>query len=172
MSKDIKEQIKKLKKTERYPQELSTFDGKTKQFNRLSDADIIYNEAIDDALSVVEKNPITPTVDVEKIEVRYKKDFANDVVRPEIIKTYGIRIRTTEPYLFNFIFDEVIRKSFSFFLPYLQQSQRGEEIVGFMKCVVEHEENDIYIPDYVDGKYNVLPDTLLSRYLTQKESDE
>lgn len=50
---------------------------------------------------------------------------------------------------------------------YKEAYQKGKEegIRGFMRFVVEHEENVIHIPDYLDGEYNVLPNTMLEEYL-------
>lgn len=45
------EQVEKMKKTDKFPQSLTTYDGKTKYFDRLSDGDLHYNQAISDVLN-------------------------------------------------------------------------------------------------------------------------
>lgn len=46
-------EVEKMKKTDKFPQSLTTFDGKTKYFNRLSDGDLHYNQAIQDVLAIL-----------------------------------------------------------------------------------------------------------------------
>ena len=44
-------EVEKMKKTDKFPQSLTTYDGKTKYFNRLNDGDLHYNQAIQDVLA-------------------------------------------------------------------------------------------------------------------------
>lgn len=44
-------EVEKMKKTDKFPQSLTTYDGKTKYFYRLSDGDLHYNQAIQDVLA-------------------------------------------------------------------------------------------------------------------------
>ena len=44
-------EVEKMKKTDKFPQSLTTYDGKTKYFDRLSDGDLHYNQAISDVLN-------------------------------------------------------------------------------------------------------------------------
>lgn len=48
---ELLSKVEKMKKTDKFPQSLTTYDGKTKYFNRLSDGDLHYNKAIDDVLA-------------------------------------------------------------------------------------------------------------------------
>lgn len=48
------EKIEALRKTEKYPQSLTGWDGKTEYFERLSDGDIHYNQALDDTIKALQ----------------------------------------------------------------------------------------------------------------------
>lgn len=55
---EVVERVESLRRTERFPQSLTTFDGKTKTFNRLSDSDISYNKALDDVLVALQQEQV------------------------------------------------------------------------------------------------------------------
>ena len=45
---EIEDMVEAKRKTETYPQSLNTYDGKVEHFERLSDGDIHYNQALSD----------------------------------------------------------------------------------------------------------------------------
>lgn len=47
--------VESLRKTDVFPQSLTTYDGKTETFDRLSDNDIAYNRALGDVLEALQK---------------------------------------------------------------------------------------------------------------------